>query len=305
MSKKPKLKVVPGFAGDRAAGKESALSALPNLLVEAAVKAALEEDLGLAGDITTRATVPATTLAKAAISAREPGRIAGLQFAQAAFNCIDPTVSFQTVMHDGEDAKRGDTLAHLSGPAAAILTGERVALNFLSHLSGIATTTHAFVKAIKGTNAHICCTRKTTPGLRAFEKYAVRAGGGQNHRFGLYDAVLIKDNHIAAAGGVGAAVKSARAHAGHMIKIEVEVDTLEQLDDLLSLPVDAVLLDNMGVGELSEAVKRVDGKIVTEASGGVTLDTVRGVAETGVDLISVGSLTHSPKALDLGLDFLS
>ncbi len=285
--------------------KATALIALPDILVEAAVKIALEEDLGLAGDITTRATVSDCVLAKASISVREPGRIAGLQIARVAFRLLDPAVTFRTDISDGDYSKPGDTIAHLSGPAAAILTGERVALNFLSHLSGIATKTHAFVKAIEGTNAHICCTRKTTPGLRAFEKYAVRAGGGQNHRFGLYDAVLIKDNHIAAAGGVEAAVKSARAHAGHMIKIEVEVDTLEQLDELLSLPVDAVLLDNMSMAELSEAVKRIDGKIVTEASGGVSLDTVRGIAETGVDLISVGSLTHSPKALDLGLDFLS
>jgi nicotinate-nucleotide pyrophosphorylase (carboxylating) len=200
--------------------------------------------------------------------------------------------------------KPGDPVARVSGPAAAILTGERVALNFLCHLSGIATATQAFVKAIEGTNAHICCTRKTTPGLRALEKFAVRAGGAQNHRFGLYDAVLIKDNHIAAAGGVGEAVKSARAHAGHMIKLEVEVDTLEQLDEVLSLPVDAVLLDNMSLAELVEAVGRASGKVVTEASGGVTLESVREIAETGVDLISVGSLTHSPKALDLGLDFL-
>jgi nicotinate-nucleotide pyrophosphorylase (carboxylating) len=305
MSKKPELKVVTAVTGDRDEARKPASKALPNLLVEDAVKAALEEDLGQAGDITTRATVPDSALANAVISVRKPGCIAGLQCAQAAFRLIDPAVSFQPDMHDGENAKPGDTIAHLSGPAAAILTGERVALNFLCHLSGIATLTRAYVDAIAGTNAHICCTRKTTPGLRAFEKYAVRAGGGQNHRFGLYDAVLIKDNHIAAAGGVSAAVKSARAHAGHMIKVEVEVDTLEQLDELLSLPVDAVLLDNMSVNELVEAVKRVDGKIVTEASGGVTLDSARRIAETGVDLISVGALTHSPKALDFGLDFLS
>lgn len=281
------------------------LDDLPGFLVEAAVKTALEEDLGQAGDITTRACVPETALARATITARQPGRIAGLQLARAAFSLIDPAVAFKPDKHDGGDVKPGDAIAHLSGPAAAILTGERVALNFLSHLSGIATLTQAFAKAIEGTKAHICCTRKTTPGLRAFEKYAVRAGGAQNHRFGLYDAVLIKDNHIAAAGGVGAAVKRARAMAGHMIKIEVEVDTLAQLDELLSLPVDAVLLDNMSVAELAKAVKLIDGKMVAEASGGVSLDTVREIAGTGVDLISVGALTHSPKALDLGLDFHS
>jgi nicotinate-nucleotide pyrophosphorylase (carboxylating) len=304
MSKEPKLKVVPTVGTDRMAKKESALKDLPDFLVERAVKAALEEDLGLAGDITTRATVPDTTLANAAITARAPGCIAGLQCAEAVFRFLDTGVSFKTEVSDGGDVKPGDTVALVSGPAAAILTGERVALNFLCHMSGIATATRAFVKAIEDTDTHICCTRKTTPGLRAFEKYAVRAGGGQNHRFGLYDAVLIKDNHIAAAGGVGAAVTRARDHAGHMIKIEIEVDTLDQLDEVLSLDVDAVLLDNMRVDKLAEAVRRAEGKVVTEASGGVTLETVREIAETGVDLISVGSLTHSPKALDLGLDFL-
>ncbi|MFQ5626542.1 MAG: carboxylating nicotinate-nucleotide diphosphorylase, partial [Methyloligellaceae bacterium] len=261
------------------------------------------EDLGLAGDITTAATVRDDTLANAAIIARAPGRIAGLQCAEATFRLCNRSVKFEPLIADGADAAEGDTAARVSGPAAAILTGERVALNFLCHMSGIATATRAFVKAVEGTGAHICCTRKTTPGLRALEKYAVRAGGGQNHRFGLYDGVLIKDNHIAMAGGVGAALKRARAHAGHMIRIEVEVDTLEQLDEVLLLPVDAVLLDNMSLKDLTEAVDRAKGKIVMEASGGVSLENVREIAETGVDLISVGSLTHSPKALDLGLDF--
>lgn len=271
---------------------------------ERAVKAALEEDLGLAGDITTQATVCDNTLANSAIVARAPGRIAGLQCAEATFRMCDRSVKYENVIADGADVTPGDTLARVSGPAAAILTGERVALNFLCHLSGIATATRAFADAIKGTHAHICCTRKTTPGLRALEKYAVRAGGGQNHRFGLYDGILIKDNHIAAAGGVGAAVKRARAHAGHMIGVEVEVDTLEQLDEVLSLDVDTVLLDNMSMGDLAEAVRRAKGKVLTEASGGVSLENVREIAETGVDLISVGRLTHSPKALDLALDFL-
>jgi nicotinate-nucleotide pyrophosphorylase (carboxylating) len=304
MSKKTSLKAVPAIAIVRATGNETPAKTLPDFLVERAVKAALDEDLGLAGDITTRATVPDTTLANAAITARAPGCIAGLQCAEAVFRFLDPAISFEAIVSDGGDVKPGDTVARVSGPAAAILTGERVALNFLCHMSGIATATRAFVKAIEDTDTHICCTRKTTPGLRAIEKYAVRAGGGQNHRFGLYDAVLIKDNHIAAAGGVGAAVTRARDHAGHMIKIEIEVDTLDQLDEVLSLDVDAVLLDNMRVDKLAEAVRRAEGKVVTEASGGVTLETVREIAETGVDLISVGSLTHSPKALDLGLDFL-
>ena len=280
-----------------------AAQSLPELVVERAVKAALEEDLGLAGDITTQATVDENALANAAIVARVPGRIAGLQCAQAAFRACNPQVKFETAIADGADAGQGDTVARISGPAAGILTGERVALNFLCHLSGIASATRAFVKAIEGTGAHICCTRKTTPGLRALEKYAVRAGGGQNHRFGLFDGILIKDNHIAAAGGISAAVQRARAYAGHMRKIEVEVDTLEQLDEVLTLPVDAVLLDNMSIADLSEAVARAKGKIVLEASGGVSLENVREIAQTGVDLISVGSLTHSPKALDLGLDF--
>lgn len=280
------------------------LQPMPGLLVENTVKLALEEDLGLAGDITTRATVPDSAMANAAIAARASGRIAGLQCAEASFRFCNSNISFEFHVPDGADVRPGDTIARISGPAAAILTGERTALNFLCHLSGIATTTLTYVEAIAGTQAHICCTRKTTPGLRAFEKYAVRAGGGQNHRFGLYDAVLIKDNHIAVAGGVRNAVKCARDHAGHMIKIEVEVDTLDQIDEVLSLDVDAVLLDNMNVNELAEAVRRANGKVVTEASGGVRLETVREIAETGVDLISVGRLTHSPITLDLGLDFL-
>jgi len=276
---------------------------LPALIVNKAVTVALEEDLGPVGDITTRGAIPAGTSAEAMIVARKPGRIAGLQCAVTAFRSCDNAVSFETVIPDGSDASAGDTVAHLSGTAAALLTGERVALNFLCHMSGIATLTAEYVNAIEGTGAQICCTRKTTPGLRAFEKYAVRAGGGQNHRFGLYDAVLIKDNHIAAAGGIENAVMRVRADVGHMVKIEVEVDSLDQLDELLTLQADAVLLDNMTPMQLSEAVSRAKGKLVTEASGGVNLETVREIAETGVDLISVGRLTHSPQALDLALDF--
>lgn len=280
------------------------MNALPQLIVENAVRAALDEDLGLAGDITTRATVQPGVTAKAVIAARKEGRLAGLQCAEIAFRMIDDAVSFEACKADGDDVSSGDIVARLSGPAAAILSSERVALNFLCHLSGVATLTRSYVTAIEGTGAHICCTRKTTPGLRALEKYAVRMGGGQNHRFGLYDAVLIKDNHIAAAGGIRKAVEATRRHAGHMIKVEVEVDTLDQLEQLLSLPADAVLLDNMSPAELKKAVAMSKGKLVTEASGGVNLETVREIAETGVDLISVGALTHSSTALDLGLDFL-
>ena len=277
--------------------------ALPQPLVYRAVSAALDEDLGLAGDITTEATVPADQTAEAAIVARAPGTIAGLALAEAAFKSFDHDATVEAAAPDGSDVEAGRTVATVAGKARALLTGERVALNFLCRLSGIATLTRAYTRAVAGTGARICCTRKTTPGLRAFEKYAVRAGGGMNHRFGLHDAVLIKDNHIAAAGGLAEAIERARARAGHMVKIEVEVDTLAQLDALLKRPVDAVLLDNMDPETLAEAVARVDGRMLTEASGGISLETVRGIAETGVDLISVGALTHSAKTLDLGLDF--
>lgn len=281
----------------------SASQTLPDVIVEKAVRYALEEDLGLAGDITTRATVGNDVAAKAAIVARKDGRIAGLQCAETAFRIVDPSVKFSAAVQDGADVVPGIQVATISGSAASILTGERVALNFLCHLSGIATLTRSYVEAISGTNASICCTRKTTPGLRALEKFAVRMGGGQNHRFGLYDAVLIKDNHIATAGGIKQAVEAARRQAGHMIKVEVEVDTLDQLDELLELPADVVMLDNMSIKELEAAVAKIRGKLVTEASGGVNLETVREIAETGVDLISVGALTHSSPTLDLGLDF--
>lgn len=277
---------------------------LPQFQVYRAVSAALEEDLGQAGDITTRATIPIDARARAAIVARKPGCIAGLQFAEAAFKSFDHDTVFDVLIADGGEAGAGDRIAEVSGQARALLSGERVALNFLCHLSGIATHTQAYARAIEGTQARICCTRKTTPGLRAFEKYAVRAGGGMNHRFGLFDAVLIKDNHVAAAGGVAQAIERARASAGHMVRVEIEVDSLDQLDEVLKHPVDAVLLDNMDTDTLAEAVRRAKGKIITEASGGVTLETVRAIAETGVDLISSGALTHSSPALDLSLEFL-
>lgn len=276
---------------------------LPQYLVYRAVSAALDEDLGLAGDLTTQATVPAGQTAEAAIVARSAGCIAGLALAEAAFKSFDHDARMIPIAGDGNDVDAGQTVASIEGKARALLTGERVALNFLCRLGGVATLTRRYVRAVEGTKAQICCTRKTTPGLRAFEKYAVRAGGGVNHRFGLHDGVLIKDNHVTAAGGIAAAVERARARAGHMVRIEVEVDTLEQLEQLLRYPIDAVLLDNMTAETLAEAVRLVNGRLITEASGGISLETVRAIAEAGVDLISVGALTHSAPALDLGLDF--
>ncbi len=269
--------------------------------------AALDEDLGELGDITTNAIIPEEMEAEVAIVAREPGVIAGLDLAEAAFLALDPNAGFQRQVQDGTKVSAGDRIATIAARARAILSAERVALNFLGRLSGIATLTAGFVETVAGTGAAIVDTRKTTPGLRALEKYAVRAGGGHNHRFGLYDAVLIKDNHIAAAGGVREAVEALPGQVGHMVKIEVEVDTLDQLQDVLALPIDVVLLDNMGPETLTKAVAMVkeatQGRVLTEASGGVSLETVRAIAETGVDLISVGALTHSPKNLDLSLEW--
>jgi nicotinate-nucleotide pyrophosphorylase (carboxylating) len=276
---------------------------LPQTLVDDAIAAALDEDLGLAGDITTLATVPPEARALGIIGARKPGVVAGLQLVDAAFGALDPDVNMKVLVSDGSAAEAGATIARVSGNARALLTAERVAMNFLGHLSGIATLTRAYVDKVAGTRARIIDTRKTTPSLRAFEKVAVRAGGGTNHRFGLFDAILIKDNHIVAAGGIKAALERARAQAGHMVKIEVEVTTLDELDAALAHAPDAVLLDNMTPPMLSEAVARVAGRAVTEASGGVSLDTVRAIAETGVDLISVGALTHSAPCLDVGFDF--
>lgn len=276
---------------------------LPRLLIARAVEQALAEDLGTRGDLTTDATVKADVAAAAAFGARRDGVIAGLAVAEAAFQAVDPRVVFKADVRDGDRVAAGAVVARVAGPARALLTAERVALNFLCHMSGIATLTRRYVDAVSGTRARIADTRKTTPGLRAFEKYAVRCGGGANHRSGLFDAILIKDNHIVAAGGIAAAISSARAHAGHMVRIEVEVDDLEALATALAHPIDAVLLDNMDVAALRRAVEMVAGRALTEASGGVTLETVRGIAETGVDLVSVGALTHSAPILDLGLDF--
>ncbi|WP_372400394.1 carboxylating nicotinate-nucleotide diphosphorylase [Azospirillum sp. HJ39] len=272
------------------------------LTVEPIVRAALAEDLGRAGDITTDSIVPADAVATARIAARRDGRVAGLDAALIAFRLLDPAMAVTVERADGTDVTAGGTIATLTGSARALLTAERTALNLMGRLSGIATATRALVREVDGTKARIVCTRKTTPGLRVLEKHAVKLGGGFNHRFGLDDAVLIKDNHIAVAGGVRPAVERVRAAIGHMVKVEVEVDTLDQLDELLGLPVDVVLLDNMDPDTLRRAVRRVDGRLLTEASGNVTLAGVRAIAETGVDMISCGWLTHSAPNLDLGLD---
>jgi nicotinate-nucleotide pyrophosphorylase (carboxylating) len=276
---------------------------LPQPLVDEAVAAALQEDLGLAGDITTDATVARAARAKGLIGARKAGIVAGLQLVETAFKLLDPDAVIAIVVPDGGNVAAGSVIARVSGNARALLTAERVAMNFLGHLSGIATLTRRYVEAVAGTRARIIDTRKTTPGLRAFEKLAVRAGGGVNHRFGLYDAILIKDNHIVAAGGIGPAMERARARAGHMVKIEIEVTTLAELKEALRYRPDAVLLDNMAPPMLAQAVKEVAGQAVTEASGGVTLESVRDIAQAGVDLISVGALTHSAPNLDVGFDF--
>jgi nicotinate-nucleotide pyrophosphorylase (carboxylating) len=277
--------------------------AMPRLLVERAVAAALDEDLSTAGDITTDAIIPADASATAAIVARQAGVVAGLDLAEAAFKALDPDIRFTRIVADGGGVAAGGKIATVSGKTRAILSAERTALNFLGRLSGIATLTAAYVKAVEGTGARIACTRKTTPGLRALEKYAVRAGGGINHRFGLYDAVLVKDNHIAAAGGIAGALARLKSRAGHTVRIEVEVDTLDQLAEALKFPIDAVLLDNMDARTLREAVKLVAGRVMTEASGGVTLENVREIASTGVDVISAGALTHSPRNLDSSLEW--
>jgi nicotinate-nucleotide pyrophosphorylase (carboxylating) len=274
------------------------------LMYEPLVRTALLEDLGRAGDITADAIVPAEQRASLALRARQPGVIAGLDIARCAFQTISPAIRIEIERPDGSVVVPGDTIATINGPARALLTGERTALNFLCHLSGVATATASLVTAVKGTRAQIVCTRKTTPGLRALEKYAVRAGGGSNHRFGLDDAVLIKDNHIALAGGIRTAIERAKEHVGHLVKIEVEVDTLAQLEVALALGIDAVLLDNMTVDDLRQAVAMTRGKVITEASGRITAATAPAIAATGVDLISVGWVTHSSAALDIGLDYL-
>ncbi len=275
---------------------------LPTIMFEPLVRAALLEDLGRAGDLTTLATVPADHVGQVALVARQPGVVAGTAPAALAWTLLEPAVVVDVHLPDGSPLEPGSIIGTVTGPTRALLTGERVALNLLSHLSGVASCTAGLVRATAGTGASICCTRKTTPGLRALEKAAVVAGGGVNHRFGLDDAILIKDNHVAFAGSVTEAVSRARAVAGHMVKIEVEVDTLEQLEELLATPADAVLLDNMDPDTLRRAVELVDGRMITEASGRITAETVTAVAQSGVDLISVGWITHSAPVLDIGLD---
>lgn len=278
------------------------IAPLPPLLVEPIVRAALVEDLGRAGDITTDAVVPAGYHTRMDLVARQAGVVAGLDCARLAFALMDDAISFEPQLADGAPVEPGMLIARVAGPGRGILTAERVALNLMCRLSGIASATATLVEAVRGHKAHIVCTRKTTPGLRTLEKYAVRAGGGSNHRFGLDDAVLVKDNHIAIAGSVTEAVRRVKAHAGHMVKIEVEVDTLDQLHELMPLGADAVLLDNMSPLTLKEAVELVDGRMITEASGRVSRETAPAIAAAGVDLISVGWLTHSAPILDIGLD---
>jgi nicotinate-nucleotide pyrophosphorylase (carboxylating) len=276
---------------------------LPRLMLEPAIRAALLEDLGRAGDVTSDAVIPVGTKAIAVMRAREAGVAAGVDAARVAFELLDPTLEIAQAKADGDKIEPGDVLLTVAGEARAILSAERVALNFACRLSGIATATRQIADAIAHTSATIICTRKTTPGLRMFEKRAVRAGGGGNHRWGLDDAMLIKDNHIAAAGGVGPVLQRARAHAGHMLKIEIEVDTLEQLAQVLAAGgADNVLLDNMQPATLREAVAMNAGRLALEASGRITLETAPAIAETGVDYLSAGWLTHSARILDLGLD---
>jgi len=273
------------------------------LEIDAAVERALAEDLGRAGDVTSVAAVPADATARAVVVARATGTIAGLPLVAASLRRLAPEVAIAAEAGDGATVEAGTVLLRVTGPARAILSAERVALNFLGHLSGVATATAAYVARVAHTKARICCTRKTTPGLRALEKYAIRCGGGFNHRFGLDDAILIKDNHIAVAGGIAAVLARAKAVAGHLVKVEIEVETLDELRDVLTAGgADVVLLDNMDVATMRRAVEIVGGRLVTEASGGVTLETVAAIAETGVDYISSGALTHSSPNLDVAMD---
>lgn len=280
-------------------------SFLPDLMSENVVRNALLEDLGRAGDITTVSLIEQGTQTNAALVARHAGVVAGSQCARQAFQLLDSEVSYVELVSDGESVNEGQTIAQVEGPARSILSSERVALNFMCRLSGIASATSKLRDACRPYSAQITCTRKTTPGLRFLEKAAIRAGGGNNHRFGLDDAVLIKDNHIEAVGSVSLAIQKARSSVGHLVMIEVEVDTLQQLEEAIAAGPDAVLLDNMSIEDLQRAVEMIDGKLVTEASGGITIETISDVAKTGVDVISVGWLTHSVSHLDIGLDTLA
>jgi nicotinate-nucleotide pyrophosphorylase (carboxylating) len=276
---------------------------LSPLAIDEAVQRALDEDLGRAGDITSIATIPETAPARAIMVARQAGVIAGLPLAVATFRKLSPDIRIEAHCRDGATVAAGVKVLTISGPARAVLAGERAALNFVGRLSGIATLTSDHVRHTAGSHLRICCTRKTTPGLRALEKYAVRCGGGFNHRFGLDDAILIKDNHIAVAGGIRPVLQRARAHIGHLVKVEIEVDTLDQLREVLDTGLaDVVLLDNMDIATLAEAVKLADGRVVLEASGGVTQGSIAKIAATGVDYASSGALTHSAPNLDVALD---
>jgi nicotinate-nucleotide pyrophosphorylase (carboxylating) len=279
-------------------------TALPDLVLEPMVRAALIEDLGQFGDITTRTVIPEGVTYRARLNAREDGVVSGMQTARMAFRLVDPALQIETLLADGQPCTRGQTLMTIEGSAASILSGERVALNFAGRLSGIASLTALYVAETRGTHARITCTRKTTPGLRIVEKLAVLHGGGFNHRFSLSDAILIKDNHIAAAGGIKAVLTATKASASHMVRVEIEVDRLDQLSEVLDIGgADVVLLDNMDPDTLRAAVAMADGRVVLEASGNMTLARIAEVAATGVDYISSGALTHSARALDLGLDF--
>jgi nicotinate-nucleotide pyrophosphorylase (carboxylating) len=276
---------------------------LSPLAIDEAIVRALDEDLGRAGDVTSIATIPETTPARAVLVARQPGVIAGLPLAVATFRKLSPDIRIEAEVCDGAVVAKGLHVLTIDGPARAVLAGERTALNFVGRLSGIATLTADYVRHTAGTRLRICCTRKTTPGLRALEKYAVRCGGGFNHRFGLDDAILIKDNHIAVAGGVRSVLERARSHAGHLVKIEIEVDTLAQLREVLDTGLaDVVLLDNMDIATLTEAAKLAQGRVVLEASGGVTQSSIAKIAATGVDYASSGALTHSAPNFDVALD---
>lgn len=275
---------------------------LNRVMVKQSVQAALLEDLGLAGDVTSDATIARSAKAVAVMNCREEGVISGLSLAKTAFKQLDSRIKFKALVKDGDRVKPGQDIARIEGRARAVLGAERVALNFLCHLSGIASYTALFADRIAHTSAQVCCTRKTIPGLRSFEKYAVKCGGGSNHRYGLDDAILIKDNHIAVAGGVQQAINAARNFAGHLIKIEVEVDTLDQLAEALKAKPDVVMLDNMSLEDLRKGVAMVDGSIPIEASGNVSIDTIAAIAETGVDMISTSKITMSAPTLDIGLD---
>lgn len=277
---------------------------VPDLILEPMVKAALMEDLGSYGDVTTRAVIPAETTYAARLNAREDCVVSGMQIAALAFRMVDPALELTTRVGDGESAEKGTTLMEIKGSAASILSAERVALNYAGRLTGIATKTASFVAEAEGTNARVTCTRKTTPNMRVAEKLAVLHGGGHNHRYSLSDAILIKDNHIAAAGGVRHVLEATKRHASHMMAVEIEVDRLDQLEEVLATGgASVVLLDNMDNDQLREAVAMVNGAMKTEASGNVKLDRIKSIAATGVDYISSGALTHSARTIDLGLDF--